>query len=339
MFKGYYPNKKIRNKTTAIIAAVVIIITAAVNVYSDYERFVRARQAVLMTNGLFSAHFIDVGQADATLLRSPDGEFMLIDCGDSDSAEYLIKYLEYIGVDSLEYLLITHPHEDHYGGAERVIDSYPVENFIIGDGFEDTYPFDKYIDMLEENSFDEQTKIIQAEINDRFDFADCADFMIISPKQADYENLNESSLGLKLVFGNTSFLFTGDAEKSSEKAMLSAGYDLRADVFQVGHHGSSTSNTRSFVEAVNPVYAVISCEKDNEYGHPHKEALENLESVGAQILRTDTISDIVITSDGTTVRYEEYFGVENEEETAPQDKKSQNMILEYIKSLVKRFAA
>lgn len=339
MFKGYYPTKKIRTKTTAIIAAVVIIITAAVNVYTDYERFVRARQAVLMTNGLFSAHFIDVGQADATLLRSPDGEFMLVDCGTTDSAEYLIKYLEYIGVDSLEYLLITHPHEDHYGGAERVINSYPVENFIIGDGFEDTYPFDKYIDMLEENNFGEETKIIHANINDKFDFADCADFMIISPKRADYEDLNESSLCLKLIFGNTSFLFTGDAEKSSEKAMLASGYDLRADVFQAGHHGSSTSNTLSFVEAVNPVYAVISCEKDNEYGHPHTEALENLKSVGAQILRTDTISDIVITSDGTTVRYEEYFGAENPKETNPEGNKSQNMLFEYIKSLVKRFVA
>lgn len=339
MFKGYYPTKRIRSKTTAIIAAVVIIITAAVNVYTDYGRFVRARQAVLQTNGLFSAHFIDVGQGDATLLRSPDGEFMLIDCGPTDSSEYLIKYLEYIGVDSLQYLLITHPHEDHYGGAERVIESYPVENFIIGYGFEDEYPFDKYIQMLEENSFGEDTEIIQAKVNDEFDFADCADFMIISPKKADYDDLNESSVCLKLIFGNTSFLFTGDAEKGSERAMLSAGYDLRCDVFKAGHHGSSTSNTLSFVESANPVYAVISCEKDNEYGHPHKETLENLESVGAQTLRTDTISDIVITSDGTAVRYEEYFGTDKSQESDSGSKNGQNMVFEYIKSIITRFAA
>ncbi len=328
-----FPTRKIRSKTTLIVTAVVILIYLAMTVYTDYKNFAKAREAMSVTDGLFSAHFIDVGQGDATLICSPGGEHMLIDCGTTDSSEYLVKYLKDMGVDSLEYLIITHPHEDHYGGAPAVIDTFPVENFMIHEDFAEIYPYDIYIDELSDN---EDTEIIYAEVKDKFEFADCAAFMILSPKEADYDDYNNSSMSLKLVFGSTSFLFTGDAESRLEKEMLSGGYNLDSDVFQAGHHGSSTSNKKSFVNAVSPEYAVISCGEDNRYGHPHKESLEVFEKCGAEILRTDEMSDIVLLSDGTAVGFAENFSNSNNEKKEPQSK---NMIGEYIKNLMERLAA
>ncbi len=331
MSRYNFPTKKVRSKTTVIVTAVIILIYLAMTVYTDYKNFVKAREAMSLADGLFSAHFIDVGQGDATLLCSPDGEYMLIDCGPTASGEYLVKYLKDVGVDTLEYLILTHPHEDHYGGTPDVIDAFAVENFIIHQDFYETYPYDIYIDTF---SYFKDTEIIYAEAGDKFEFADCADFMILSPKEADFENLNNSSMSLKLVFGSTSFLFTGDAESRLEKEMLASGYNLDSDVFQAGHHGSSTSNKKSFVNAVSPRYAVISCGEDNDYGHPHKETVETFEKCGVEMLRTDEMSNIVLFSDGSAVGFAEDFG-----DGERQQPKDTNMIAEYVKNLIQRLAA
>lgn len=327
--RGNVPSKALKAKYTKILAAAAIVVYLAVSVFSDFSSFEKAYTAISRADGLFSVHFIDVGQGDASLLRSPDGKYMLVDCGTSSESDYLVKYLKNCGVETLEYLIITHPHEDHYGGAGDVIAEFPIENFVIHEDFADTYPYDRFINMLENSSFGIDTEIIETHLGETYEFADCAEFEIISPVQTG-SDLNESSLCFKVEFGKTSFMFTGDAEKGSEKKMLSAGYDLSADILQAGHHGSSTSNSSAFVEAVNPEYVIVSCGKDNSYGHPHKEALEHFAETGAEVLRTDELGDIVFTSDGASVEYAEDFF---DSDGGSSSKAQGNVFLAYIKSL------
>ena len=213
-----------------------------------------------------------------------------------------------VGVQTLDYPILTHPHEDHYGGASAVIENFPVENFLIQGDSTEFYPYDRLIYMVTHNRFDTETAVIGAYIDDKFTFADTAEFRIFAPEKADPVDANESSLALKLVYGETSFLFTGDAEKSSENAMLADGYNLKADVFSAGHHGSATSNSDGFIAAVSPTYAVVSCGKNNSYGHPHKKTLATFEKYGVTVLRTDESGDIVLLSDGKSVVYDDATG-------------------------------
>ena len=334
MAKYNFPTRKIKSKATLVVALIIIVVTAVSNLYSDYKSFSEAKQAIADSNSLFSVHFLDVGQGDSTLIRSPGGKYMLIDCGPTDSGEYVVKYLKDLGVEVLDYLLITHPHEDHYGGAERGIGNFGVETLIIHEAFADEYPYDMFIDELEDSKYTDKAGIHFAKPDDSFLFDNCAEFMIIAPEKADTDNLNNSSICLKMIFGSTSFLFTGDAEKQVEREMLANGYNLSADVYQAGHHGSSTSNTAAFVEEINPQFAVISCERNNDYGHPHKETLETFKELGVQVLRTDEMSDIVIFSDGENVIFSEDFL-----ELGATDVRDENILFEYIKSFCKRMFA
>ncbi len=297
-----YAKKTLKTNQTKIITAIILVIVALFATYSDYKTRQENMALAEKANGKLAVHYIDIGQGDATLILSPDGSSMLIDCGPTDSAPYLIKYLNDHNVESIEYLVLTHPHEDHYGGAERVIEDFPVENLIIHEDFADTYPFDRYINKLAAKPFDIEPNILLSARDDQFLFAECAPFGILSPEEVSESDYNESSLAIKLIFGDTAFLFTGDAEAASERRMLADGYDVRADVLHAGHHGSSTSNTTGFVESVAPEYAVISCEQGNDYGHPHQETLATFRDLGITVLRTDTDSSVVIASDGKTVQ-------------------------------------
>ncbi len=298
-----YPNGKARNQTVRILAIIIVLVYGAFTALHDKNERKNAQTAFLQADGLFAAYFIDVGQGDATLLVAPDGESMLIDCGPTASADYLVKYMNDVGVQTLEYLILTHPHEDHYGGASAVIENFPVENFLIQGDSTEFYPYDRLIYMATHNRFDTETAVIGAHIGDGFTFADTAEFRIFAPEKADPDDANESSLAIKLVYGETAFLFTGDAETGSENAMLADGFNLKADVFSAGHHGSATSNSDGFVAAVSPSFAVVSCGKNNSYGHPHKKTLATFKKYGVTVLRTDESGDIVLLSDGKSVVY------------------------------------
>lgn len=333
MARHVFPTKKIKSKITLIVLLIVAVVITLSDAYEDYRSFEKAKQAISQTNGLFSAHFIDVGQGDSTLLATPDGKYMLIDCGPTDSSDYVVKYLDNIGVDKLEYLVISHPHEDHYGGAEAVLQNFEVENLIVHKEFVCEYPYDMLINEFGDNPDNEDLEVFFAEAGDSYDFSDCAEFMIIAPEKPDKQNLNNASICLKVIFGSTAFLFTGDAEKSVEKEMIGSSYNLSADVFKAAHHGSSTSNIKTFIEQINPKFAVVSCEKENDYGHPHKETLDTFKNYGVTVLRTDEISDIIISSDGEDVRYiENIFSTETKSQTEAKD----NYFFEYIFNLIRK---
>jgi len=279
--------KKILSKYSvlAIITVVVIIALYIFNRYNSYK----------VADGEVEVHFIDVGQGDAALLLSDKGS-VLIDTGTTESGEKVAAYVS-SRTETIDYLVLSHPHEDHIGGAKAVFDSVTVKNVVMPDKTADSTSFDRLMDSIEGSD----AKVIAAERGVNFSVGD-ADFVILSPIPGeDYEETNDVSTVVRVTYGGTSFMFTGDAEALVEKEILEEYSDIRCDVLKVGHHGSSTSSTEAFLKAVSPDIAVISCGKDNSYGHPHFEIIKRLENIGSNIYRTDMRGTVVITSDGKNV--------------------------------------
>jgi len=221
---------------------------------------------------------------------------MLIDTGEAEYAQAVIDYIRGQGIDRLAYAVATHPHSDHIGGMARIINEFPIETFIAPDALHTTATFERMLDALEASDLG----ITVPEINETFTLGEAV-FTALSPDGTDFKDLNNASVVLRLEFGGTRFLFTGDAEESAEQKMLANGLNLACDVLKVGHHGSNTSSSAAFLQAVSPSVAVISCGADNSYGHPHREVVERLDAIGAEILRTDQEGHIVMVSDGTRV--------------------------------------
>ena len=242
-------------------------------------------------------HFIDVGQGDATLITC-DGEAMLIDAGDNSKGTTVQYYLKKQGVDSLKYLILTHPDADHIGGADVIVTKYDI-----GTVFESYYKKPAYHKASDELakalSYRYMTPIVPAAGN-AYNLGE-ASFTFIGPIGYSDEP-NNASLALILQYGNVRFLFTGDAESEEESAIINSGYDIKADVYKVGHHGSKSSSNDYFLRAVMPRYAVISCGV-NEYGHPNSEVLQRLYNVGASIYRTDQSGNITAITDGINISW------------------------------------
>lgn len=253
---------------------------------------------------LLRVHILDVGQADCILVRGPE-KTMVIDGGEADDAETIIGYLEKQGVEQIDYYLNTHPHADHYGGITRVMDAIPTREFFHHPVPEEVTPttrgYQKLLTYLAEHK--DRTKTTVLDPGDTLDLGGGAVLTILAPLE-EYEDLNNNSLVGRLVFGKTAFLFTGDAEKKSESAILASGAELSADVYSIPHHGSSTGMTKKFLEAVGPSWATISVGVNNDYGHPHRETVQKLDDANIPCLRTDLCGNIVFTTDGRELTVE-----------------------------------
>ena len=268
-------------------------------------------------------HFIDVGQGDCTLLESDD-EFVLIDAGERDYGEEVLDYIEERGADELSYVIATHPHSDHAGGLRTVLDGIDAYRFITPKTDCETYTWTKLLRTVEDND----VNYIEAVPGDTYSFGE-AEFTIMAPL-SQYEDYNNCSVVTKVTCGDITFMLTGDAEKESESDMVDAGEDLSADVLKCGHHGSSTSSSAKFLKAVNPVCAVISCGKGNDYGHPHRETVRKLQALGCTAFRTDEDGTVVAYTDGKSLRFStEKDGVSDFTYTAGDEKNSTDA-LNYI---------
>jgi len=237
-------------------------------------------------------YFINVGQADCVLIQN-NNENMLIDAGNNEDGDKIVKYLQSLGIKKFKYVIGTHPHEDHIGGLDNIINSFDIGELFMPDVYTTTKTFEEILDCLENKKMNFQVP----KLGDKLMLGDSIIDILYSG--TDTEDLNDASIVLKITFGSNSFLFTGDATSKVEKQILNRNID--ADVYKVAHHGSNTSNNNKFLDRINPTYGIISCGKDNSYNHPHSEVIEALEKRNVKIYRTDQLGTILVTSNGKNI--------------------------------------
>lgn len=249
-----------------------------------------------VVTGNLEVHFIDVGQADSILIKT-GSDLMLIDAGNNDDSDLVVDYIKSQGINNLDYVIGTHPHEDHIGGLDVVIDSFEISKILMPKQKSTTKTFQDVLTSIQNKGL----KVTTPKVGDTYNLGE-AKWTILAPNQEKYDETNNSSIVIKLEYGNNSFVFTGDAEEKSELEIIQTG-SLKADVLKLGHHGSSSSTSYDFLSRVNPKYAVISVGLNNSYGHPHKEVIELLNNENIEILRTDELGTIIFTSDGNNISY------------------------------------
>ena len=241
-------------------------------------------------------HFIDVGQGDSILIKSKDTA-MIIDGGENYMGERVVSYLKSLGIKKLDYLVGTHPHSDHIGGLDTIIYEFPVDTIIMPDVYHSTKTYADVIKAIE----DVKGYVTHPEVGDLYPF-NSGYFTIVAPNNHYYDDINNYSIGIRLTHGYNDFLFTSDAEIIAEEEMLDRGINLSSEVYKLAHHGSTTSNSSEFLDAVNPYYAVATVGYDNDYGHPHNEILKEMVDRNIKLYRTDLQGTIIITSNGSSLK-------------------------------------
>lgn len=242
-------------------------------------------------------HYIDVGQGDSVLVQV-NGVNLLIDAGPSDSADTLTSYLKKQGVRKLHYIIATHPHEDHIGGMANVIREFEVGSFYAPRITSETEYFAAMASSLRKKG--ESINAAREGISLKLGVG--SECIMLSPCGGSYDNLNNYSAMIKVTYGSSSFLFTGDAEELAESEVMASGAEIDCDVLKAGHHGSSTSSSSHLIDAVSPEIAVISVGKRNDFGHPSRKVLNALEGMGVQVYRTDIDGTVILESDGKKVK-------------------------------------
>jgi competence protein ComEC len=249
-------------------------------------------------NGLLKVHYIDVGQGDSILVQQ-GGHNMLIDTGTNASTDSLVSYLHSQNITKLNYLVLTHPHEDHIGGAAAVIKGFDIGALYMTKYTTTTKTYKDMVSAIKVKGL----KPIQPALGSTFKLGD-TNCIVYGPVNSNGKDLNTCSIVIKVTYGNTKFLFTGDTQTINEEGMIKKGYDLSADILKVGHHGSDASTSKAFLNKVNPKYAVISCGKNNDYGYPHKSTMDKLQAKNITVYRTDECGTVVCTSDGKNISFD-----------------------------------
>lgn len=239
-------------------------------------------------------HFLDVGQGDSIFIELTDGKSMLIDASTAEYGEGIADYIKDNGYSKIDYLVATHPHADHIGGMQDVVEQLEIGEIYMPKASSTTKIYKNLLKAIKAKG----NKINTAKAGNTIYSDSSLGIDILAPNSDSYEEINDYSVVIKLVYGSKSFLFTGDAEKLSENEITA---DVSADVLKVGHHGSSTSSSDKFIKRVNPEYAVISCGEGNSYGHPHKETIKTLNKYDVEIFRTDTMGTIIAQTDGESL--------------------------------------
>jgi beta-lactamase superfamily II metal-dependent hydrolase len=252
--------------------------------------------------GALTVAFLDVGQGDATLIRSPNGQIMLIDGGRSVSlaSQVIIPQLTAWGAQQVDVLVVTHPDADHISGLVGVLEQYPVKIVALTGQVHPTQIYERLLTDVRNLGL----KAIRTRTGTIIPFDEAVKLEVLSPDDqfVNSDDTNDASIVIKLSYGQTSFLFTGDAEFPANQAMLRRGADVRANVLKLGHHGSRTSTDESWLRAVQPQLGIISVGADNSYGHPHREVLDALNRLGIQYIRTDEHGTITVVSDGAQLK-------------------------------------
>lgn len=302
-----------KKKSIGIIGFIIIVLVSILESYNVdlqvlYSYFTEEQnpnieevnediEVTKILNSSLKVQYIDVGQADCVLIQN-ENENMLIDAGNNEDGKKLVDYLSKIGITDFKYVVGTHPHEDHVGGLDNIIKSFNIEKVFLPDAYTTTATFEDVLIALE----DKNMNFTVPEIGQILSLGEAR--IEIIHTEANPEDLNDASIILRVDYGNTSFLFTGDATSTVEKKILDK--NIEVDVYKVGHHGSSYSNSEEFLNKVNAQVAVISAGKNNSYNHPHTEVVKRLENKNMKIYRTDKLGTILITSNGQNIEVKNY---------------------------------
>lgn len=251
--------------------------------------------AARVAQGELEIYYLDVGQGDAALLRSEE-KAMMIDAGNRDDSGMILNELKNLGIDELECIVFTHPHEDHIGSGKAIVQNIDVKKVYMLDGYDEGIALD-----LKDTIKAAGITVEEPTPGESQSFGEC-EFSFLGPIK-EYTEKNNNSICVKVIHGSNSVLFTGDTGRTAEKDLVDSDTDLGADIFQAGHHGSENANSYYLLKQVNPKYAVISCGQDNKYGHPDEAALSRFNDVGAMIYRTDELGTIVVRSDGKEITF------------------------------------
>ena len=294
-------NTKIQRAIATAIALIIVGIAGILGTNEDFVNTVsdtgeqtnsqNEQQIEFVAQEDLLIDFIDVGQADSILVRNQD-KVMLIDAGTNEAGETVVNYLENLGITKIDYLIGTHPHADHIGGLDDVINNFDIGQIYMPKIETTTKTFEDVLEAIE----NKKLTVTAPNKGDKIELGQAEGEFMTEPI-LDEDNLNVSSLVLRLEFGNTSYLFMGDAEEENEETINWP----KTDVLKVGHHGSSTSSSESFLEQVQPKYAIIMAGKNNSYGLPTQETIDKLNNIGCEIYRTDEDGTIQMTSDGNTI--------------------------------------
>lgn len=257
-----------------------------------------------LQEGQLRVQYIDVGQGDCSLIELPNGQIMVIDAGNNPDGKLISSYLRQLEIEKIDYLVGTHPHEDHIGGLDVLIQDFAIGALYMPKVSEKQVPTTKTYEDVLNAAADKKLKIKTARAGVTILDDAGVKIELIAPNSGSYQELNSYSAVVKITFGEKRFLFMGDAEKDSEREILEKRFDVKADVLKLGHHGSSTSSSLDFLWAVAPQAAVISCGKNNDYGHPHTETIDALQQLKIGAYRTDEEGTIVVTCEGGNLSFE-----------------------------------
>jgi beta-lactamase superfamily II metal-dependent hydrolase len=285
---------RLKQKGKALVLAIAVSTATMVSLTAcDIEFVVEDNELVVS--------FLDVGQGDSILIQSDECN-VLIDGGEKGNAEYIEQYLSEHNVETLDYVIGTHPHADHIGSLPTIINDCNVENVILPKTDDSDTPTTKIYESLLTAISDKGLTITPATVGTTYDLGN-ATLEVLAPNSDDYSDLNDYSVVTLLTHGDNTFLLTGDASDNSESEMLENGLLEDVDLLKVGHHGSSTASSQEFLDVIQPEYAIISCGEGNKYNHPHEETMERLQGIDATIYRTDVDGTIVATSNGVDITF------------------------------------
>lgn len=289
-----------------VIAFFIIAAAVAWFLYED-GYFSEGKNGIFLSRpaeGSAEFHFIDVGQGDATLIRTNSGD-ILIDAGPNGAEQALRDYLDSYGIKEFEMCIFTHPDEDHIGGADMIIKEYGVKTVLMPEAESETTTFSSLLDAIEEKG----VNVLNAVQNQEYNVGELSLF-ILSPDGTKQIIKNNYSIVLKAQIGSISVMLQGDAEAAAEEKIVKAypADFLCCDIMKLGHHGSSSSSSDTWLAAVRPRIAIISCGKGNSYGHPNAETLNRLRKYGTDVYRTDKLGSIVFSTDGKDICYAKSTG-------------------------------
>ncbi len=274
------------------ISLIIVVVVALVGYFfQDKEEHVNQP----LSEDKMRVHFIDVGQGDSALIELPHGKTMLVDAGEAEESENISAYIKEKGIEKIDFLVGTHPHSDHIGGLAGVIENFEVGNIYMPKVLHNSATFENLLNCIKGKGLTVKSPMAGEIIYE----ADGVKIKVLSPMESHYDELNNYSIVLEIIYGDKSFLLTGDAENQILNKIQTSG---KVDVLKVSHHGSYTANGKRFYNRIMPRYAVISVGYPNRYGHPHRETLNVLEEYNIKFFRTDKDGTVVFETDGNEIK-------------------------------------